>query len=172
VRHSDGERLRCSLAQAAASQTRTVLPTSEVVLFARRDRARELEILVLRHEQSILRRQVGRPQVEPYDRLLLAALSRVLPRHSWNAFSVLPETLLRWHRRVIARRSTRPQRGSGRPGIGRDARELVRVGETFVQRATVASRDWTQQTERMSVQRVSSSVTPLSRGAARCRSGR
>jgi hypothetical protein len=44
-------------------------------------RAKELEILVLRHELSILRRQVGRPQFEPHDRLLLAALSRVLPRN-------------------------------------------------------------------------------------------
>jgi hypothetical protein len=52
-----------------------------VVLFARRDRAKELETLVLRHELSILRRQVGRPQFEPHDRLLLAALSRVLPRN-------------------------------------------------------------------------------------------
>jgi putative transposase len=52
-----------------------------VVLFARRDRAKELEILVLRHELSILRRQVGRPQFEPHDRLLLAALSRVLSRN-------------------------------------------------------------------------------------------
>lgn len=51
-----------------------------VVLFAWRDRAKELETLVLRHELSVLRRQVGRPQFEPHDRLLLAALSRVLPR--------------------------------------------------------------------------------------------
>jgi putative transposase len=59
-----------------------------IVLFGRRDRAKELEILVLRHELSILRRQVGRPRFETHDRLLLAALSRVLPRSSWNAFLV------------------------------------------------------------------------------------
>jgi putative transposase len=53
-----------------------------LVLLARGDRSKELEILVLRHELSILRRQVGRPRFEPHDRLLLAALSRVLPRHS------------------------------------------------------------------------------------------
>ena len=86
-----------------------------VVLFARGDRAKELEILVLRHELSILRRQVGRPRFEPHDRLLLAALSRVLPRRSWNAFPVRPETLLRWHRRLIARRWTYPHRRPGRP---------------------------------------------------------
>jgi putative transposase len=64
-----------------------------VVLIARGDRTKELEILVLRHELSILRRQVGRPRHEPHDRLLLAALSRKLPRSSWNAFLVRPETL-------------------------------------------------------------------------------
>jgi putative transposase len=96
-----------------------------VVLFARRDRAKELEILVLRHELSILRRQSGRPRFEVHDRLLLAALSRVLPRHSWNAFSVRPETLLRWHRQMVAGRWTYPHRRPGRPPIGREVRELV-----------------------------------------------
>jgi putative transposase len=62
-----------------------------IVLFARRDRANELEILVLRHELSILRRQVRQPRFEPHDRLLLAALSRVLPRRSWKSFVVQPE---------------------------------------------------------------------------------
>jgi putative transposase len=62
-----------------------------IVFFARRDRAKELEILVLRHELSILRRQVRQPRFEPHDRLLLAALSRVLPRRSWKSFVVQPE---------------------------------------------------------------------------------
>jgi putative transposase len=96
-----------------------------VVLFARGDRAKELEILVLRHELSVLRRQVGRPRFEVHDRLLLAALSRLLPRHSWNAFSIRPETLLRWHRRMIARRWTYPHRRPGRPPIRSEVRELV-----------------------------------------------
>jgi hypothetical protein len=68
------------------------------VLLVRRERSKELEILVLRHELSILRRQVKGPQFAPRDRLLLAALSRVLPRRSWHVFLVTPETLLRWHR--------------------------------------------------------------------------
>src|SRR5438128_9685904 len=59
-----------------------------VVLLARGERSKELEILVLRHELSILRRQVKRPQFTPHDRLLLAALSRILPRRSWQAFLV------------------------------------------------------------------------------------
>ncbi len=96
-----------------------------VVLFARGDRAKELEILVLRHELSILRRRAGRPRFEAHDRLLLAALSRVLPRHSWNVFLVRPETLLRWHRRMVAHRWTYPHRRPGRPPIGREVRELV-----------------------------------------------
>jgi transposase len=96
-----------------------------IVLFARRDRAKELEILVLRHELSILRRQVRQPRFEPHDRLLLAALSRVLPRHSWRVFLVRPETLLRWHRQLVARRWTYPHRRPGRPPIGREVRELI-----------------------------------------------
>jgi putative transposase len=65
-----------------------------VVLLGRGDRSKELEILVLRHELSILRRQVGRPRLAERDRLLLAALSRVAPRRCWSAFPVRPETLL------------------------------------------------------------------------------
>ena len=78
------------------------------MLVGRGDRAKELEILVLRHELSILRRQVNRPRCQPHDRLLLAAFSRMLPRRSWNAFFVQPETLLYWHRRLAARRWTYP----------------------------------------------------------------
>jgi hypothetical protein len=58
-----------------------------VVLLGRGDRAKQLEILVLRHELSILRRQAGRPRFETQDRILLAAFSRMLPRRSWAAFS-------------------------------------------------------------------------------------
>jgi putative transposase len=96
-----------------------------VVLLGRGDRAKELEILVLRHELSILRRQVSHPRFEPQDRLMLAAFSRMLPRRSWTAFSVRPETLLIWHRRLVARRWTYPHRRPGRPPISRDVRELV-----------------------------------------------
>jgi putative transposase len=96
-----------------------------VVLLTRGERSKELEILVLRHELSILRRQVSRPQFTPRDRLLLAALSRALPRRSWHAFAVRPETLLRWHRRLIARHWTYPLRRPGRPPIDRDVRELI-----------------------------------------------
>jgi putative transposase len=96
-----------------------------IVLLGRSDRAKELEILVLRHELSILRRQTGRPRFDPRDRLLLAAPSRMLPRRSWGVFLVRPETLLRWQRRMIARRWTYPHRRPGRPPIARDVRELI-----------------------------------------------
>jgi putative transposase len=96
-----------------------------VVLLGRAERSKELEILVLRHELSILRRQVKRPQFAPRDRLLLAALSRVLPRRSWQAFLVRPETLLRWHRRLVAKHWTYPHRAPGRPPIDGEVRELI-----------------------------------------------
>jgi putative transposase len=96
-----------------------------IVLLARSDRAKDLEILVLRHELSILRRQAPRPRFESHDRLLLAAISRVLPRRSWNAFFVQPETLLHWHRRLVVQRWTYRHRRSGRPPITRDVRELT-----------------------------------------------
>ena len=81
--------------------------------------------MVLRHEPSILRRQTKRPQLRQADRLLLAALSRSLPRQVWASFSVSPRTLLRWHQRLVARRWTYPHRRPGRPTIERDVQALV-----------------------------------------------
>jgi putative transposase len=83
------------------------------VLTARSDDAKEIELLALRHEVAVLRRQVGRPTYQPADRALLAAFSRLLPRVHWAAFGVQPATLLAWHRRMVARRWTYPH---GRPG--------------------------------------------------------
>ena len=64
-----------------------------VVMLGRGERSTELEILVLCHELSIVRRQVRRPQYAPGDRLMLAALSRLLPRRSWQLFMARPETV-------------------------------------------------------------------------------
>src|SRR5437867_2607525 len=93
-----------------------------VLLLARSDRSKELELLVLRHELSILRRQARRPQRTESDRLLVAALSRVLPRRSWQAFLVTPETLLRWHRRSLPAAGPIPAGGrADRPSTRRCA---------------------------------------------------
>jgi hypothetical protein len=95
------------------------------VLRMRSGRANEIEILVLGHQLRVLERQVARPRPELADRVLLAALSRVLPRAAWPAFFVSPATLLRWHRELIARRWTYPHRRPGRPETPADVRELI-----------------------------------------------
>lgn len=96
-----------------------------LVLRMRSQRAKEIEILVLRHQLQLLERQVARPQLRPADRALLAALSRMLPRRAWAPFFVTPATLLRWHRELVARRWTYPHRPPGRPGTPVGVRELV-----------------------------------------------
>ena len=96
-----------------------------LVLFARGDASKDLEIVVLRHELSILRRQAPRPVLTPRDRLLLSAFSRVLPRRSWHVFLVRAETLLRWHRRLVAKRWTYAHRSLGRPPVDEAVRELI-----------------------------------------------
>jgi transposase len=96
-----------------------------VLLLGRSEHSTELEILVLRHELAILRRGSQHPRIEPADRALLAALSRALPRSAWAAFSVRPETLLRWHRRLVARRWIYPHSRPGRPPLQRERRELI-----------------------------------------------
>jgi hypothetical protein len=75
---------------------------------ARDGGAKDVELLVLRHQVAVLRRQVHRPDLQPTDRVLLAALSRLLPRARWSTFFVTPATLLRWHRQLLARHWTAP----------------------------------------------------------------
>ena len=61
-----------------------------LAMLARGDAAKDLEILVLRHQLTVLRRQAQRPRLEPADRALLAAISRMLPRSCWSCFLVTP----------------------------------------------------------------------------------
>jgi putative transposase len=73
-------------------------------LWFRATRSKDLEIVVLRHQIAVLRRQVKRPAFRAADRVFLSAASRRLPRITWSAFVVTPATLLRWHRRLVAKR--------------------------------------------------------------------
>jgi putative transposase len=96
-----------------------------VLLCFRSSEYKELEIVVLRHELAVLRRQSARPALRPGDSAFLAAASRLLPRARWHTFFVTPETLLAWHRRLVARRWSYPGRRPGRPRITRELRDLV-----------------------------------------------
>jgi transposase InsO family protein len=91
---------------------------------ARTDDFKDLEILVIRHELAILRRQTGRPAITPIDRVFLTAASRLLPRARCDMFLITPATLLRWHRRLIAKRWTCTGRRGRRP-IRRDVQTLA-----------------------------------------------
>ncbi len=95
------------------------------VLRCRSDGANEVEILVLRHELAVLRRQVARPSCRPADRMVITALARMLPRDRRGSLFVRPETIRRWHRALVARRWTYPHRPSGRPATGADLRALI-----------------------------------------------
>ena len=95
------------------------------VLVFRGDRAKDAELLVLRHENAVLRRHAGRVRYDPADRVWFAALARLLPRRRWiGIFPVTPATLLAWHRRLAGSKyDTSKRRKPGRPptvpGIGR-----------------------------------------------------
>jgi putative transposase len=86
---------------------------------------REAELLALRHELSVLRRQAGRPKLRPSDRAFLAALAQLLPIERRRSLAATPQTLLRWHRDLIRRKWTYPTRGPGRPPVEQRVRQLV-----------------------------------------------
>jgi putative transposase len=91
----------------------------------REEVAREIEILVLRHQLRVLGR-VSRPPLRRRDRILLAAASRLVGRDRWQSFPVSTQTLLRWHRELVRRRwAYRRKRRAGRPRIGGETATLV-----------------------------------------------
>ena len=96
--------------------------------------SKDAELQVLRHENAVLRRQIGRVRYQPGDRLWLAALSRLIPRHRrGEVFAVTPATLLAWRRRLVARkwdytsrrRLERPSTAAAIPGLPGPDRPLV-----------------------------------------------
>jgi transposase len=96
-------------------------------VLVRRDLSKDAELLVLRHENTVLRRQISRVYYTPADRVCLAALSRLLPRRRWTeAFAVTPATILTWHRRLVSRKGdSTAHRRPGRPPTAAAIKELV-----------------------------------------------
>ena len=95
-----------------------------LALLARSDASKDVEILVLRHEVALLRRQVARPKPDWADRAVIAGLARLLPRRLRLHRIVTPGTLLAWHRRLVKNKWTFPNT-TGRPPIPDEIRELV-----------------------------------------------
>jgi putative transposase len=87
---------------------------------------REIELTVLRHQLKVLNRRVGRPRLRRRDRLIMAALGRLLPRARWSSFLVSPQTLLRWHRELVKGKWTFKRISvGGRPPMSQEVRDLI-----------------------------------------------
>ena len=96
-----------------------------IALLARSDASKTAEILMLRHQVGVLRRQVTRPRPSWADRALISALARLLPKTRRRHLFVTPGTLLRWHADVITRRWTAKRQQSGRPPTSPPLRRLI-----------------------------------------------
>lgn len=81
-------------------------------------REREAEILVLRHQLAVLKRQHPRPKLRRRDRMMFASLARLINRERWEGFIVQPATILRWHRELVKRKWTFRHHKVGRPPEG------------------------------------------------------
>jgi putative transposase len=113
---------------------------SWVVLRTHCDTAKEIEILVLRHQLAVLQRRTPRPRLNWTDRAVIAALSRLLPVRRRIGMLVAPATVLRWHRQLVAHRWTTQPTRPGRPAIPAGLRALViRLASEIPTGATAAS---------------------------------
>ena len=107
-----------------------------LMMLPRCQASKDAELLVLRHENAVLRRQISRVHYEPGDRLWLAALSRLVPRRRWGeVFAVIPATLLAWHRRLVARKWDYTSRR--RPGLRRPSTAAAILAEFRIRRKQV-----------------------------------
>jgi putative transposase len=97
------------------------------VVLVRRDLSKDAELLVLRHENAVLRRQIARVHYTPTDRAWLAALSRLLPRCRWaEVFPVTPATILTWHRKLVSRKwDYTARRRPGRPSTAAAIKKVI-----------------------------------------------
>jgi hypothetical protein len=116
--------LRMSLSVVTAL-VRNLITVPAAVLRSRM--AKDAEVLALRHENAVLRRQIVRVLYEPADRIWLAVLSGLVPRERWRrVFALTPTTLLAWHRQLVARKWTHPsRRRPGRPRTAPTIRQLI-----------------------------------------------
>jgi putative transposase len=98
-----------------------------LMVLARREVSKDAELLVVRHENAVLRRQIGRVRYQPAHRMWLAALSRLIPRHRWGeVFALTPATLLAWYRRLVTRKwDYTSRRRPGRPSTAAAISKLV-----------------------------------------------
>src|SRR5690242_12311983 len=96
-----------------------------LALLAPSDAAKDVEILILRHEVAVLRRTNARPALTWLDRAVLSALSKLLPAPLCQRRLVSPRTLLRWHAQLVTRHWTYPRRRPGRPLTAPPIRALV-----------------------------------------------
>ena len=122
VRVDQGKRGRC---WSAVSHILYRLIAALARLAVRSGRSKDLEIIALRHQLTVLRRQIDRPALNDDNRTLLGAIAATLPRPRRTGWLVTPDTLLRWHRRRITRHWTQPTRGPGRPTTATEIRQLI-----------------------------------------------
>lgn len=86
---------------------------------------REAEILVLRHQLAVMKRKARRPKLRCFDRVLLAAFAQLVPKERWSCFIVSPQTILRWHRELVAKKWTYKHKKMGRPPLDPELVALI-----------------------------------------------